>query len=493
MPDELMPRANARIGSVLRDRWRLDAVLGVGGMGTVYRATHRNGRVAAIKILHTEFLVDDDLRKRFLREGYIANAIEHPGAVAVIDDDLADDGSPFLVMELLQGDTVEQRLEQHDRAFSPSLALEVTDRLLDVLACAHDHGIVHRDIKPANLFITSQGQLKVLDFGIARIRTRTGSTRMGLFLGTPGFASPEQARSRPDAVDARADLYAVGATLFTMLTGRHVHEAETETERLALTISQPARSLGTVAPRLPSSLIALVDRALLYNREERWLDAREMRNAVRRALSDAAAEEPVKSEARRAVALSPYDVSRRARHRGPIVHQEPGMGPFEAPAPAKLWRSQLGRGAVLATTALCVFAAAAAIRFATRIIVTPLSDGSRALSSTTSGSSRPSRPARLEPQISAATPAIPRVSTATSATPPPSSTEEQASPPPAVPSATVAAPRPTSPPSKGSRPPPIPTFRPAVASRPQTPKQSPSASAGTASTAPENQVFSRRR
>ncbi len=462
MPDELMPRASARIGSVLRDRWRLDAVLGVGGMGTVYRAMHRNGRLAAIKILHRELLVDDELRNRFLREGYIANAIEHPGAVAVIDDDVADDGSPFLVMELLEGDTVEQRLERHDHAMPPALALEVADRLLDVLACAHDHGIVHRDIKPANVFITNQGKLKVLDFGIARIRTRSGSTRMGLFLGTPGFASPEQARSRPDAVDARADLYAVGATLFTMLTGRHVHEAETETERLALTISQPARSLGTVAPSLPPSLIALVDRALLYNREERWFDAREMRNAVRRALSDVLSEKSAKSGTLRdAVELSPYDVSQRARRQGPIVDEEPSIRRFDAPASVTQWRSRLGLGAVLATTALCVVAAAAAIRFATRTIVTPPSEGSRALSSTTSERARPSAEAH------------------------PSS--------PKSPSATVAEPSLTSPAIEISSPPPLPPRRPAVANRPRAPKPSPSASAGTKSTAPANQVFSRRR
>lgn len=110
--DPLLVRAQARVGRVLRDKWRLDALLGLGGMAAVYAATHRNGKRGAIKLLHTELSVDTDVRARFLREGYVANKVGHPGAVAVLDDDTADDGSVFLVMELLEGESVDARAQR---------------------------------------------------------------------------------------------------------------------------------------------------------------------------------------------------------------------------------------------------------------------------------------------------------------------------------------------------------------------------------------------
>ncbi len=279
-------RAEQRVGTTLCGKWRLDAIVGAGGMATVYAATHRNRSRVAIKILHPEYSIDDQIRTRFLREGYVANTIGHAGAVSIIDDDKAEDGSAFLVMELLSGETLGQRLRRHRGRFPPREALLLTEQLLDLLRAAHAKGVVHRDIKPENLFITVNGQLKVLDFGIARLRATTapGSTTLGTFFGTPGYAPPEQARGRSDEVDARSDLYAVGATLFTMLTGRLVHEAETATERIALTISLPAPSVVTVASELPPSVALVVDRALRYDKKERWPTAKDMLAAVRAAL-----------------------------------------------------------------------------------------------------------------------------------------------------------------------------------------------------------------
>src|SRR5262249_49393791 len=142
---------------------------GVGGMAAVYAATHRNKKRFAVKVLHSDHSRDQDVRARFLQEGYAANHIEHPGAVSVIDDEVTDDGAAFLVMELLIGETFEARWARHGQKLDPAEVLGFTEQLLDVLAAAHTKGVVHRDIKPENVFLTREGQIKVLDFGIARI------------------------------------------------------------------------------------------------------------------------------------------------------------------------------------------------------------------------------------------------------------------------------------------------------------------------------------
>jgi eukaryotic-like serine/threonine-protein kinase len=179
--DELTLRARARVGQVLKDKWRLDELLGVGGMASVYAATHRNASRVAVKMLHVELSLDPSIRARFQREGYLANTVGHPGAVRVLDDDVADDGSVFLVMELLEGETVLARWIRKGRTLPAEEVVSVTDQLLDVLAAAHARGTVHRDIKPENIFLTRDGLVKVLDFGIARVQelaSGSGATKL---------------------------------------------------------------------------------------------------------------------------------------------------------------------------------------------------------------------------------------------------------------------------------------------------------------------------
>ena len=274
----------ARIGDVVGGKWRLDAVLGTGGMATVYAATHRFGRRAAIKMLHRAHSEDTATRQRFLREGLVANRVAHPGAVAVLDVDVTEDGSAFLVMELLEGETINQRW---DRCGPPSLeeVLELTDSLLDVLAAAHAAGVVHRDLKPENLHLGQGGRLKVLDFGIARLAgPGLEQTRTGAVLGTPAFMAPEQMRGQAGAVDARSDLWSVGALMFSLLTGHHVHERDSQVEVMVAAASEPARSVGELVS-LPVEVERVVDRALAFAPEERFQDARSMQRAVRHALA----------------------------------------------------------------------------------------------------------------------------------------------------------------------------------------------------------------
>ncbi len=217
--------ARGRVGRTLREKWRLDALLGVGGMAAVYAGTHRNGKRGAVKVLHPELARSGDARARFLREGYVANAVDHPGAVAVIDDDATEDGLVFMVMELLQGSTLDALAEASPGRVLPlDVVLKAADDLLDVLAAAHANGIVHRDIKPENLFLVRDGALKVLDFGIARLKQGDGSvraTRTGDAMGTPAFMPPEQALGNWSEVDGRTDLSGRGRhDVVTLLSGR---------------------------------------------------------------------------------------------------------------------------------------------------------------------------------------------------------------------------------------------------------------------------------
>jgi len=287
--DPVAERARQRVGVTLKDKWTLDDLVGVGGMAAVYSATHRNGMRVAVKMLHTELSVDPEVRSRFLREGYLANKVDHPGAVAVLDDETADDGAVFLVMELLEGETLAHRFERKARTLLIEEVLLIADKVLDILAAAHDKHIVHRDIKPDNIFLTLAGGVKVLDFGIARLREmsphlsppKTSSTRSGSTMGTPAYMAPEQARARWDEVDGRTDLWSVGATMFKLLTGRVVHVADTINEQLLAAMTKPAPPLGTLVPTVPIPVLEVVDKSLQYVKEDRWPDARAMQRAIR--------------------------------------------------------------------------------------------------------------------------------------------------------------------------------------------------------------------
>ena len=279
--------ATLRVGRTLRDKWHLDALIDVGGMAAVYAATHRNGMRGAVKILHRHRSVDPDIAARFRREGYIANKVDHPNAVSVLDDDVDDEGSAFLVMELLEGSTLRDRSDAHGGTLDADEVLLAVDQLLDVLAVAHDVAIIHRDVKPENVFITAVGQVKILDFGIARL-SEPGApghseTMAGLPMGSPAFMSPEQARGRWDLVHAQSDVWSVGATMFTLLSGQDVHTEQTVPELLAAIFSKPARSLAAVVPDAHPALVEVVDRALQLRISDRWPDARAMQEAVREA------------------------------------------------------------------------------------------------------------------------------------------------------------------------------------------------------------------
>jgi serine/threonine protein kinase len=291
MPDDEIRRiAEARLGRVLKEKYRLDRVLGIGGMATVYAATHRNKKRVAIKMLHPELSTRENIRTRFLREGYVANSVDHPGAVSVHDDDVAEDGSAFLVMELLEGSSVEETAgSSPTRKLPLGLVLSIGDALLEVLVSAHAKGIVHRDLKPANLFLTNDGRLEVLDFGIARLHDETTreATAAGAMMGTPAYMAPEQAMGRSSDVDAQTDLWAVGATLFVLFSGELVHDGENAQQLMVYAATKKARSLASVAQDVPKVVVDVIDKALAFEKSDRWASAKDMREALQRACVNA--------------------------------------------------------------------------------------------------------------------------------------------------------------------------------------------------------------
>ncbi|HEX2871545.1 MAG TPA: protein kinase [Polyangiaceae bacterium] len=274
--------ARTRLGQLVLGKWRLDRLIGVGGMAAVFEATHRNGNRVALKMLHPDLTGFDEIRERFLAEGYAANRVSHPGVVTVRDEGTTEDGAVFLVMDLLRGQTLAERLEDGRELFSVGEVLEISSQLLDVLVHAHHRGIVHRDIKPENVFLTADKRVRLLDFGIARVenQSRTHTTQVGTTLGTPAFMPPEQALGRWEELDGRSDLWSLGATMYLLLSGTPVREHGSVTEQLLGAMTRPVPSLGDVTA-LPRSVVAVVDRALAFDRDARFPDARSMQLAVR--------------------------------------------------------------------------------------------------------------------------------------------------------------------------------------------------------------------
>ena len=275
----------ARLGSTLRGKWRLDRIVGVGGMATVYEATHRNGSRVAVKMLHPTLSAQPSLCERFLREGYVANRVAHPGVPRVLDDDLDEsDGSAFLVMELIDGVTLDERAKSC-RPGDDEI-LRVARDVLQILSAAHKKGVIHRDLKPDNMLIDKAGRVRVLDFGIACLLEpdddARAATTTGAAFGTPGFISPEQALGRRDLVGPTTDIYGLGATLFTLASGEFVHASEHPQELVVLAATKRARAVRSCAPQLSRDVAALIDKALQYAPHRRFATADLMLQEVER-------------------------------------------------------------------------------------------------------------------------------------------------------------------------------------------------------------------
>jgi serine/threonine protein kinase/CheY-like chemotaxis protein len=258
-------------GSVLMDKYRIDSVIGTGNFGTVYRARHLHlDTGVAVKVLQRGMAGDADALARFQREGISACRIRHPNAVLVMDFGVWE-GVTFLVMELLNGHSLEEELALAGR-LTLERAIEIALPICSVLAESHRAGIIHRDIKPANVFLhrAPQGEIvKVLDFGIAKLTDDTTQTMTGLVLGTPAYMAPERFQGAP--YDGSSDVYSVGTMLYQMLSGRlpYVPRKPDPMELAAMKISTEAQPLREVNPEIPSEIERIVMRTIRRRPGER--------------------------------------------------------------------------------------------------------------------------------------------------------------------------------------------------------------------------------
>jgi serine/threonine protein kinase len=274
--------SHERTQARMAGKWLLERELGRGAAGAVYQARGPGGGSVAVKLLDPALAASDAALRRFAREARVATLLDHPVAVPVIETGITRAGEPFLVMEYLDG----LDLERHAASRPASIgdALIVADRILDLLRHAHGLGILHRDLKPGNVFVERSGAVRVLDFGVARLRNPDESvlTRVGVPIGTPGYMSPEQARGE-SRVDARSDLWSVGAILFFLLARRPIRCELGELAEIAFAASTPAPPLLLAAPSLDPALGELVDRALAFEPDARFQSAYQMQAAVREA------------------------------------------------------------------------------------------------------------------------------------------------------------------------------------------------------------------
>ena len=327
--------AGARLGP-----YEIQSLLGAGGMGEVYKARDtRLDRTVAIKVLPADFAADAGLRERFEREAKLIAALSHPH-ICALHDVGRQENTDFLVMEHLDGETLETRLTK--RALPTDQALQLAIQIADALAAAHRAGIVHRDLKPGNVMLTRTGA-KLLDFGLAKAAapavagrlsmlptTPPGLTQQGTILGTFQYMAPEQLEGR-DA-DARTDIFAFGAVLYEMLTGRRAFDAASHASLIAAILERDPPPVSLLRPRTTAALDRIVAKCLVKDPEARWQSARDLHDELRWTAESRSAS--VASHAERAAVLEGSRARARCgrgpcRYRGRRGHlaQPPESGP----------------------------------------------------------------------------------------------------------------------------------------------------------------------
>jgi serine/threonine protein kinase len=273
-------------GTKLGD-YEVKGLLGSGGMGEVYRARDtRLGRDVAIKVLPGYLSQDPDRLRRFEQEARAAAALNHPNILAVFQMGTYE-GAPYLVSELLEGFTLREHLVRDPMPLRKTIDVGV--QVARGLAAAHEKGIVHRDLKPENLFVTKDGRIKILDFGLAKLTQRgttsdhsaptaTGGTEPGVVMGTVGYMSPEQVRGNTS--DYRADIFAFGAILYEALTGKRAFQKPTSAETMSAILNNDPPGISQIMPNLPPALHRVVHRCLEKNPEQRFQSASDLAFAL---------------------------------------------------------------------------------------------------------------------------------------------------------------------------------------------------------------------
>lgn len=269
-----IPTDSERIGTTIDKKYRIESLIGRGGMGTVFRATHTwTNRAVALKILQPQYAENDAVVLRFLREARAAASFRHPNVVEVLDMGALPEGGAYMALAFLDGESLASVLERSTR-LSVEEAFVVLVPVMRALSLAHSRGIVHRDIKPDNLFLARNDEgatiPTLLDFGIAKLEDSHGKvTTTGVIFGTPQYMSPEQARGVSD-IDGRADVWSMAAVWFECLTGQPPFDAPVPTALIAKLLSERAPYVNEKNPAIPAAIAAAVDRGLEPNRDARY-------------------------------------------------------------------------------------------------------------------------------------------------------------------------------------------------------------------------------
>src|ERR1700690_1787039 len=263
--------------------YEIQSLLGAGGMGEVYRAKDaRLDRIVAIKVLPASFSADHDRMQRFAQEARAAAALNHPNILSFFYIG-GEQGSPYVVSELLEGETLRERLR--GGPLSVRKTIEYGLQVARGLAAAHEKGIVHRDLKPENLFVTSDGRVKILDFGVAKLQSSpedsgrsveelTTVTKSGAVIGTVAYMSPEQLRGK--AVDHRSDIFSIGAILYETLTGCRAFRGETEVDTITAVLKENPPEINLEQASVPESVLQIVRHCLEKEPENRFQSARDL-------------------------------------------------------------------------------------------------------------------------------------------------------------------------------------------------------------------------
>jgi serine/threonine-protein kinase len=280
--------ATGLVGRVIGDRYGVSAVIGEGGMGVVYEAEHLTlGKVVAVKVLHPSKAQNKEAVSRLRHEARVAGTLGHPNICAVYDLGRMADGSPYLVMERLRGETLDQRIKRLGRLATSDM-VDILLQVLSALAAAHQRGVIHRDLKPENIFLSQREGMrpvpKLLDFGISKAEdieeTIADPTGERLEAGTPFYMAPEQARG-DRGFDWRVDLWAAGVVLYQGLTGQRPFQANNYNALLVQILSMAHRSIREIDPSLSVGLGKVVDKALAKRADDRYQSALEFQNALR--------------------------------------------------------------------------------------------------------------------------------------------------------------------------------------------------------------------
>ncbi len=270
-------------GTILKDRFVLEDIVGSGGMAIVYRATDRvTGNTVAVKILKEEFVSDEQFRRRFLNESRAISMLRHRNIVSVIDFDF-EGNLQYIVMEYVDGITLKDFIRSQ-KIIPANIAIKVTMQILSALQHAHERGVIHRDIKPQNIMILYDGTIKVMDFGIARINKFETVTMTDKAIGTVYYISPEQARG--EHTDERSDIYSIGVMLYEMLTGEMPFDGDTPVNVAIKQIQSAATRPRSINRSIPVGLEQIVMRSMMKTPDNRYPNAADMITDLKKVLAD---------------------------------------------------------------------------------------------------------------------------------------------------------------------------------------------------------------